>query len=60
MPFVFCNRKSLVLIKKNFRTYFIPVENAEEFVAEVNKRVKIVKGDIEGKTQGNTEDDALC
>lgn len=42
ITFPFCNRESLVMIKTKFGKYFVPVENAEDFVKEVNKRIQLV------------------
>ncbi|MDE6659816.1 MAG: hypothetical protein K2K01_06865 [Eubacterium sp.] len=41
IPVPLFNWDSLVILQKKFRTFAIPVENAEDFVAEVNKRMEL-------------------
>ena len=41
IPIPLFNWDSLVILRKKFRTFAIPVENAEDFVAEVNKRIEL-------------------
>lgn len=41
IPFVALNWNSLVILRKKFRVFAIPVENAEDFVSEVEKRIKL-------------------
>lgn len=48
LTFPFCNWESVVVVEEKLRTFYIPVKNADEFVAEVNKRMK------------NTGDGSLC
>ncbi|MDE6413668.1 MAG: hypothetical protein K2K42_07275, partial [Eubacterium sp.] len=43
IPIPLFNWDSLVILQKKFRTFAIPVENAEDFVAEVNKRMEYAK-----------------
>lgn len=50
LPFILFDWDSVVKIQQGIKTFYIPVENAEEFVAEVNRRTEAI----------STENDSLC
>ena len=50
LPVILFDWDSVVKIQQGIKTFYIPVENAEEFVAEVNRRTEAI----------STENDSLC